>query len=189
MENIYPITNHPEYPKAIPLQKAIQKLQVAEEGTVPILESDDSFVKEIKKDKEISSIKVTKLIGKGSSSIAFETESGDIIKLTRGNHFPFNRPHEEFDVPVLKSGKIGKIRYYIEEKLYQHGLSDGFVAIVKAKIKEKGYKTYDFYDSDIHQIGISKDGKLYLLDPECARYKTIFHAIYSKAIKTISKIL
>ena len=78
--------------------------------------------------------------------------------------------------------------YYIEEKLYQHGLSPVFVQDIKDAIKQKGYKTFDFYDYDIHQIGISKEGKLYLLDSECARYKTIFHALFDKTKTFIKKL-
>lgn len=139
------------------------------------------FVKELEKNAEISAIPVKRYLGKGSSAIVFETLYGDVLKLTEGSHFPLRRPIEDFDVPIYKMGKIGKIRYYVEEKLFQHGLSEGFVSQVAETIKAKGYKVSDLGSFDIHQIGISNDGKLYLLDPECARYKTIFHALWSKA--------
>ena len=145
----------------------------------------DIFIKETSKDTELSSQKVRCLVGRGSTAAAFETPEGKILKLSIGNHFPMNRPHESFDVPLYAKGKIGKIHYYIEEKLYQHGLSPEFVDIVKQAIKQKGYKTYDY---DVQQIGISKDGKLYLLDPECAKYKTIFHAIFDKIKNGIKKL-
>lgn len=148
----------------------------------------DIFIKETSKDTELSSQKVRCLVGRGSTAAAFETPEGKILKLSIGNHFPMNRPHESFDVPLYAKGKIGKIHYYIEEKLYQHGLSPEFVDIVKQAIKQKGYKTFDFYDYDVQQIGISKDGKLYLLDPECAKYKTIFHAIFDKIKNGIKKL-
>ena len=74
-----------------------------------------------------------------------------------------------------------------EEKLYQHGLSDVFVKEVKKSIREKGYRTFDINDNAIHQIGLSKEGKLYLLDSECARYKTVFHALFDKIKRFVFK--
>lgn len=146
----------------------------------------DVFVEGVEKDKSVSDIKIDKYLNRGSSAFVFETSQGDVLKLTEGNHFPLNRPHESFDVPILKQGKCGKIFYYIEEKMYQHGLSEGFVKIIRDKIKAKGYKASDLSGWDTHQIGLSEKGKLYLLDPECAKYKTIFHAIYDK-IKRFAK--
>lgn len=149
----------------------------------------DIFIKAIKKNEYLANKKVTGYVNKGSAAIVFETSDGKILKLTEGNHFPLNRPQEEFDVPIYEKGKIGNIHYYIEEKLYQHGLSTPFVEEIKERIKKRGYKTFDIYDTDTNQIGLSKEGKLYLLDPECARYKTIFHALIDKTKKIIRRIL
>lgn len=141
----------------------------------------DEFRYDVDCNDDLASTKVKRYITSGSSAVVFETEDGDVLKLTKGNHFPMNRPHESFDVPILKQGQIGNTRFYLEEKLSQHGLSEGFVQIMKDKIKSAGYRCSDLGDCDIHQIGMSKKGQLYLLDPECAKYKTIFHAIYDKA--------
>ena len=151
-------------------------------------ENLDIFIKEVSPNKDLASQEITGLAGRGSAALAFNLPDGKILKLSAGNHFPMNRPHESFDVPVYKKGKSGKMYYYIEEKLYQHGLSPVFVQDIKDAIKQKGYKTFDFYDYDIHQIGISKEGKLYLLDSECARYKTIFHALFDKTKTFIKKL-
>lgn len=167
----------------MPLIDALRKLRETDN-----CEIFDIFIKETSKNTELSSQKVCCLTGRGSTAAAFETPEGKILKLSIGNHFPMNRPHESFDVPLYAKGKVGKMHFYIEEKLYQHGLSQGFVDVVKQAIKQKGYKTFDFYDYDIQQIGISKDGKLYLLDPECAKYKTIFHAIFDKIKHVIKKL-
>lgn len=147
----------------------------------------DIFIKAVSNDEKLSNIKIKNFLAQGSSAIVFETDDNKILKLTKGNHFPLNRPTEDFDVPIYEKGKIGKIHYYLEEKLYQHGLSEPFVETIKERIKNKGYRTFDIFDGDINQIGLSKDGKLYLLDPECAKYKTIFHAIFDKAKKFILK--
>ena len=146
----------------------------------------DVFIKNVEKNDKLASMPIKKYVTSGASAIVFETNDGNILKLTNGSHFPLGRPIESFDVPIFESGKAGKIRYYVEEKLFQHGLSEGFVSKIKDMIREKGYKTSDLRDADVLQIGISKDGKLYLLDPECAKYKTIFHALYAKS-KTLFK--
>lgn len=143
----------------------------------------DSFMLGVSKNEELASTKVRGYIGSGASAIVFETEDGDVLKLTRGNHFPMNRPHESFDVPIKEQGRAGNVRYYREEKLAQHGLSEGFVLTMKDKIKQAGYRCSDLGDNDIHQIGLSQKGQLYLIDPECAKYKTIFHALFDKVKK------
>lgn len=143
-------------------------------------EMEDFFVKKILKNKELASTPIVDLCGFGSSAVAFETADEKVLKFTEGSHFPFGRPRESFDVPIYKEGKIKRIHYYLEEKLYQHGLTDGFISIIKDEIRQKGYRVSDLGSNDIQQIGMSKSGKLYLLDPECARCKTIFHAIWNK---------
>lgn len=147
----------------------------------------DVFIKAVSSSEKLANTKIKKFIMQGSRAIVFETDDNKILKLTKGNHFPLNRPAEDFDVPIYEKGKIGKIHYYLEEELYQHGLSEPFVDTIKERIKNKGYRTFDIFDGDINQIGLSKDGKLYLLDPECAKYKTIFHAIFNKVKKFILK--
>ena len=140
----------------------------------------DTYISEVSQNEELASTKVKGYVASGASSIVFETEDGDVLKLTRGNHFPMNRPHENFDVPIKEQGRVGNVRYYKEEKLSQHGLSEGFVLTMKDRIRQAGYRCSDLGDNDVHQIGLSKKGELFLLDPECAKYKTIFHAIFYK---------
>ena len=145
------------------------------------------FLKNIVKNEELASTPIIDLIGIGSTSIAFETENGDVLKLSEGNHFPIGRPQEDFDVPIYKKGKVGNVYYYFEEKLMQHDMPSYFVSIIKDRIKEKGYKCYDLGDNDLFQIGLSKTGKLYLIDPECARCKTLFHGLWNKVKSIISQ--
>ena len=123
---------------------------------------------------------VTELLNAGSSAMVFKTVNDDVLKLTNCNHFPMNRKIEDFDVPIFQKYKFGNTRIYHEEKLSQEGLCPGHIEYIKQKILSKGYKTYDIGESYTDQIGFSKNGELYLLDPECAQYKTIFHCIFSK---------
>ncbi len=160
--------------------KLLKALQILRQSYPATSDTTDIFIKEISKNKNVADKPVKKYLCKGNSALVFETPDEKILKLTLGSHFPLNRPVESFDVPLYEHTKCGKVHCYLEEKLYQHGLSDVFVEEVKHSIKKNGYRTFDIYDGDINQIGISKDGKLYLLDPECAKYKTIFHALFDK---------
>lgn len=173
-----------EYPKPVTLKKALYDiLQEKElsEGIIGDKSTVERFIQDLSNAKRIANRKITKLMGYGSSAAVFEMPDGNVLKITDGNHFPMNRPLSSFDVPVLKKGHSGKTYYYVEEKLYQHNMPVYWVDTVKEMIKSKGFRTSDLYSWDTHQIGISRNGKIYLADPECAKYKTVFHAIVDKA--------
>ncbi len=189
LKQFTPIKNDNIYKKPIKISRALIAMQREEcRGALnPKDEIYSKFVKCISKNKELSGMRVSKFIGRGASAIVFETPDGKVLKLTNGNHFPLNRPQQEFDVPIHKKGKAGSVHYYLEEKMYSHGLGEGFVDIMRDMIRKAGFKPYDMYDSDYFQLGMSREGKLYLLDPECARYKTIFHAIWDKVKRFCKK--
>ena len=169
-----------DYGEPIRLDEALSRCQVENVRDSLDLSFFSKFAQNVDKNEELAGTKVKKYLIRGSSAVVFETPEGDVLKLTSGNHFPLNRPQEDFDVPIIKKGKAGKVRYYFEEKLSQRGLSEGFVQEIKEQIKAAGYKCSDLRDYDTFQIGLSEKGKLYLLDPECAKYKTVFHAIGDK---------
>ena len=181
-----------EYNRPVTLKKALYDIKQSSQidegvaGDKPIVQR---FIDDLNISGKILNKKIVKMLGSGSSAIAFETPDGKVIKITDGRHVPFDRPMEAFDVPVFKKGKCGKTHFYIEEKLLQHNMPDYLVEIVRNKIILSGYRTYDLYRYDLHQIGISaQNGDVYLLDPECARYKTVFHAMFDKAIRLMKKI-
>ena len=133
-----------EYNTPVPLIQVLRDLKAKEQHEHRMQDSSlDVFIKNVAKDEVLSSNKVKKYVQKGSSAIAFETPDGDILKLSIGNHFPMSRPQENFDVPIKKQGRSGKVFYYLEEKLYQHGLSEGFVEVIREKIKENGLYLLD----------------------------------------------
>lgn len=127
----------------------------------------------------IQEIEIKQMVGYGSSAIAFETKDGKILKLTSENHFPLNRPVEDFDAQVFAKGKRKGVYYYLVEKCLPCETGSGFVRIMKEKIHSKGYKANDFGEYDDFQIGFNEKGELKLLDPECATYKTPFHKLAS----------
>lgn len=184
-----------EYSKPVSLKKALYDIRNdfrINEGIVGYKEIVARFINDFSfdpKNKKILKRKVTKLIGYGCSAAVFETADGKILKITDGNHIPMHRPHAEFDVPIFKQGKAGKTHFYLEEKLYQHNIPYYWVDIVKDMIKKAGYKPKDLYECDIHQIGISENGKIYLLDAECAVYKTLLHALCDKLKRLICKFI
>ncbi len=180
-----------EYNRPVTLKKALYDIKQSsqiDEGVASDKPIVQRFIDDLNLSGKILNKKIIKMLGSGSSAITFETPDGKVIKITDGNHFPLNRPHAVFDVPVYKKGHKGKTYYYIEEKLYQHAMPVFWVDSVRDMIRDKGYRPFDLYEYDTHQIGISKNGKIYLLDPECARYKNIFHALFDKTKHLLKKI-
>ena len=176
-----------EYERPVTLKKALYDIRRNPEinqGIASCKEIIQRFIDDLGFSGNILKRKVVKMLASGASAIVFETADGKVIKITDGNHIPFNRPLQDFDVPVFQKGKSGKTYFYIEEKLFQNNLPDFFVDIIKEMIKSAGFVPVDLYDTDVHQIGISaKNHKLYLLDAECARYKNILHAIFDKIFR------
>ena len=132
---------------------------------------------------EIGNIKVKSLIGLGSYAYVFETEKGLALKITQGPHFPANRPPADFDLPILKSGKLAPnsiYHYFIEEIVRQDNLQDSEILHLFKRIQSQGYDMVDFYGDYENKIifkhkqfGRASDGKVYLLDPGCAIAKNI----------------
>lgn len=180
-------TNFVTFKKASKKSMRLDEVLLAGKINGKVFDIDKSSIKKISQDKNLASTPITDFISQGSSAIVFETENGQVLKLTEGNHYPLGRSQENFDVPIYKQGKIKNIHYYFEEKLMQHDMPDGFVEIMKDMIKAKGYKPYDLELGSTHQIGLSSSGKLYLVDPECARHKTIFHAFWKKLKMSLPK--
>ena len=141
------------------------------------------FISDLK-DEKIGQRKINKIIGSGSSSIAFETPMGDVLKISHTNPFVNNRPIQDFDAEIFQKGKHKNSYYLLEEKLDKvHFIEDNNPVLqVSEKIKEKGFKVYDLWNMETWQIGRSKNGQLKLLDHECAQFKSKFHRI-----KTILK--
>lgn len=180
-----------EYKRPVTLKKALYDIvqeKKLNEGIVGEKPTIQRFIEDLSQSGKILNRKITKLLGYGSVAAVFETPDGKVIKLTDGNHFPMNRPQRSFDVPIMEKGHGGrrlllgrKTYFYLEEKLYQHNLPDYFADTVREMIKSDGFSVCDLYSGDTFQTGMSRNGRVYLVDPECARYKTIFHAIFDKA--------
>lgn len=147
---------------------------------------------DVASDDYLSTLKVKKMVGLGAKAFVFELDDGKILKLTNGSHFPNKRKPDFFDVPIIKQGRSCRTYYYIEEKMNQKEITQEELKKFIKQIEEKGYTFRDHFYSDekskknpqirIEQFGKSKDGKLYLLDPECAiAIKKQFSAI--KTIK------
>lgn len=132
---------------------------------------------EILKNKNIGDKKIKSLIGYGKSALVFETDNGEIIKITRGDHFNGREP-ADFDLPIIKSGKItddGKFYYYIEDKVSQDKLTQAELHKFVKHIKNSGFYLRDYREEGLPfgninctQFGKDANGKIYLIDPECA---------------------
>ena len=111
-------------------------------------------------------MKFTGFLGSGYSALALENQDGNIVKLCTDDHFAMRNKTEDFDAQVLKKGTIKKqYFYYIQKKYSKKGITQKDVDLMEKKILSKGYIANDLYEG---QIGKDKDGKIYLIDPECA---------------------
>lgn len=112
-------------------------------------------------------MKFTKYLGCGNTAVAIENEDGKVLKLSERNQFTFDRSLKPFDAKVYDSGQIGQFHhYYIQEKCSQIGITQKHVDEIAKMIQDEGYTPFDL---SVEQVGIGKDGKTYLLDPECAK--------------------
>ena len=170
-----------EYKKPVTLKRALYDIFENKEINCGIMDEKQDvkqFLDDLKETK-IGKRKIKRVIGSGSSSIAFETPMGDILKISHSNPFIKNRPVQDFDAEIYKRGKHDTSYYILEEKLDKVDFmeDDNPVADVVDKIEKKGFDVYDLWDVQTWQVGRSKDGELKLLDHECARYKSWFHRI------------
>lgn len=127
--------------------------------------------------KEIREKPIKSLIGYGKRALVFETDNGEIIKITRGDHFNGREP-ADFDLPIIKSGKLtddGKFYYYIEDKVSQDKLTQAELHKFVKHIKNSGFYLRDYREEGLPfgninctQFGKDANGKIYLIDPECA---------------------
>lgn len=128
----------------------------------------ESFIQELEKSGLYKGRKIKGIIGVGSKTAAFELDNQEVLKIAFSNNLT-TRPHNSlFDLPVLDSGKIGDVYYYIQPKADRTSLTTEHVVDVINKIKFSGYTPRDLQSNRFDQIGLYK-GKPYLIDRECAR--------------------
>lgn len=128
---------------------------------------DRALSEKFKDDKFVS------LVGAGHSAIALKREKGNILKIARFNQFEFRYGPESFDAKIFEKGNANGYYYYIQEECCQDNLRQEHVEEMKKLIQESGY---DVFDLSIQQIGLNKDGKLCLIDSECARDNSLVKA-------------
>jgi len=151
---------------------------------------NDKTLSQIQKDlslnDKLNKLKVKGMLGYGQTAYVFETEQGDILKITNRDHF-LGRKHEKFDCPIKSFGKMSPksfCYYYFVEKTNEI-LSAKEINICINKIKELGYK---IVDHRLEQFGKSNNGDIFLIDPECARKNNLFGLIKYKFMKIKSLI-
>lgn len=140
---------------------------------------------QIKKDLDVNQnfkdVKVKGMIDFGQTAFVFETETGDILKITNRDHF-LGRESKEFDLPIKTKGKLAPksfCYYYVEEKT-TGSVSEQEMNTAIERIKSLGY---EMADCRCDQFGKTKSGEILLLDPECARKSGIFGFLKQKFMK------
>lgn len=141
-----------------------------------------SDMAEVLSTDSIGKIKVSSIVGIGAFSVVFKTTDNKILKITDVEHFPNNRKPADFDLPIIKKGKLSKdnmqFYYYIEDEVTQSNITQKEIRQLVNHIKSLGYKMKDYlvhFDNNevngrfkIEQFGKDKNGRLYLIDPGCA---------------------
>lgn len=113
--------------------------------------------------------KIKQVLEAGASCMVFETPSGNIIKLSRSNPFPENRPAEDFEAKIFKRCLYKDTYYLLEENLQDcKNNKKQEIAKVRKKIKDAGYNVFDLDDFQIWQIGVNSRGEIKLRDHGCA---------------------
>lgn len=180
--------NSIKFDTPLPLDKAINEI-CSNKSMVESLSDYRYFsnktLKQIKKDltknDKIKDIQVTGMIDFGQTAMVFETTEGDVLKITNREHFLGRKP-QDFDIPIKSHAKLSPksfCHYYLEEKV-SNIFSNNEAEDLKQEIKNKGYKVVDFRNV---QIGKTKDGKMVLIDPECARKNNILGFFVQKFSK------
>lgn len=129
------------------------------------------LIREINGSEKLKNKQTNNLIGCGYSSYVFDIGDDKVLKFTLGDHFNGRKP-EFFDLPVQEGGKIAQDSshyYYIEEKVSHDNITDSDIKIMEAQAGILDYLLLDCHS--YRQFGRTKDGHLYLIDPECAEKK------------------
>ena len=117
--------------------------------------------------KKFGNMKFTRYLGSGNTAMAIENEDGKVLKLSAINQFSFNRKPEKFDARVYDAGRTDDgYYYYIQEKCDRRNIKQQDIDKITKMIKDSGYTPFDMSED---QVGIAKDGRVYLIDPECAK--------------------
>ena len=134
--------------------------------------------------KKLKDLKVIGMINFGQTAFVFQTEDGDILKITSRDHFLGRKP-KSFDLPIKQHIKVSPrsfCHYYLEEKISEK-FSDKELFDFSNEINNQGYK---IVDKRWDQFGKTKDGHMVLIDPECARKMGLFGLLKQKFVKLIS---
>ena len=73
------ITNEVVYKRPLTLTGALQECQKSDKRISATESRLDIFLKNVSKNEELSNIKVSKYLGRGSSAVVFETSDGNIL--------------------------------------------------------------------------------------------------------------
>ena len=65
------------------LRQALKEARQTEQNTCCSQKFFDDFIKEVDKNEQLASTRIKRYIAKGSSAIVFETEDGNVLKLTK----------------------------------------------------------------------------------------------------------
>ena len=126
-------------------------------------------------------MKFVRYLGAGNTAMAIENTDGKVLKLSFVNQFSFDRKPEKFDARVYEKGKTDdEYYYYIQEKCDITKITNNDIDKISKMIEDAGYTPFDMSED---QIGTAKDGKVYLIDPECAKDDKAMKELQERCLK------
>lgn len=126
-------------------------------------------------------MKFVRYLGAGNSAMAIENEEGKVLKLSALNQFALDRKPEKFDARIYESGTTDSgYHYYLQEKCDITKIKKDDIGKISKMIEDAGYTPFDMSED---QIGIANDGKVYLIDPECAKDDKALEEMRERCLK------
>ena len=184
------------FDRPLPLNRAMEEIH-SDERVFSMLGCYKYFNKkimnQIKSDlstnTNLKDLKVKGMIDYGQTAYVFETEDGDILKITSRDHF-LGRKETELDNPIKSHQKASpeSFCHYYTEGMTTSDINSKDIDSFVQRADKMGYKVVD---KRFDQFGKTKDGRVVVIDPECIRKKGIFSLLNYKLnkVKAYAKII
>lgn len=178
-------------PRELPLEAGLLELSAVKDGlcdkgyNIKMNQNNsfhavNNFIYEVHKIPLLKNRNLVNVLGRGENSIKIDigknpkTKEDEVLKLSLFPNYPkaLGRDVENFDLPIIdagskKPGGEDKVHWCIQPKAKTEGIKFEHVQEMRRKIERFDYNAAQISKN---QLGFYK-GKLFLLDPECAKVK------------------
>lgn len=110
--------------------------------------------------------KLEEIVGFGANTLAIKLDNNEVLGISNNNPF-VGRAFQPFDLPVITQGRVPNNSMHYSLRKFAEEVDYKELEELEKNIQAKGFKVFDWGE---YQAGKS-DGKIYLLDFECAKKK------------------